>query len=208
MILESLTVGPLAANCYLLGCPQTRQGLVIDPGGDADEILQAVERLELQIIHIANTHGHVDHVAANQAVRAATGACLWIHEADRQMIEHPAPMWAAMVGGVPPSSPDRCYDEGDLLQVGSLQVRVLHTPGHSPGCVCLSVGEELFTGDTLFAGGVGRTDLPGGSWEQLARSLRRLTDEFPPQTRVHPGHGSSTTVGAELRTNPWLAELP
>jgi len=207
MILESLPVGPLQANCYLVGCPEARRGLVIDPGGDADEILAAVERLELDVTHIIDTHGHPDHVAANAAVREATGAALYIHPADRAMIESPDPMLAAMVGGMGALSPDGTCDEGDVLQVGSLAVRVVHTPGHSPGGVCLSVGDDLFTGDTLFAGGIGRTDLPGGSWPELERSLRRLLDEFPPHTRVHPGHGPSSTMAEEARSNPWLAEL-
>lgn len=207
MILETLVVGPLQSNCHLIGCAETRQGMVIDPGGDAEDILAAIERLELCVTHIANTHGHVDHVVANDAIRRATGAELYIHEADRHMIERPSPMWAAMVGGVFPSAPDCTYDEGDVLQVGSLAVRVVHTPGHSPGCVCLSMGEDLFTGDTLFAGGVGRTDLPGGSWEQLERSLRRLMAEFGPDTRIHPGHGPSSTMADEVRGNEWLAEL-
>jgi len=207
MILECLPVGPLAANCYLVACPQSLAGVVIDPGGDAPEIVAAIERLGMTAHCIFNTHGHVDHVAANAALREATGARLYIHAADREMILRPDPMWAQMVGGVQPSGPDATYDEGDVIDVGSLAFRVLHTPGHSPGSVCLSVGDELFTGDTLFAGGVGRTDLGGGSWAELERSLRRLLDEFDPATRVHPGHGPPSTMGEEARTNPWLIDL-
>ncbi|MCD6360337.1 MAG: MBL fold metallo-hydrolase [Armatimonadetes bacterium] len=207
MILDTLPAGPLQANCYLVGCPESLEGFVIDPGGEADRILDAIARLELKITHIFNTHGHVDHVAADDAVRRATGAALYIHAADRAMIESPDPMWASMVGGVTPCAPDHTFDEGDTFEIGSLRVRILHTPGHSPGCVCLSVGEELFTGDTLFAGGIGRTDLPGGSRPVLERSLRRLMDDFGPDTRVRPGHGPSSTMGEEVRSNPWLVEL-
>ncbi|HUS80289.1 MAG TPA: MBL fold metallo-hydrolase [Armatimonadota bacterium] len=207
MILECLQVGPLEANCYLVACPESLEGVVIDPGGDAPQILAAIERLRMTVRCIFNTHGHVDHVAANAEVREATGARLYIHERDRAMIERPDPMWSQMVGGVAASAPGATYDEGDAIQVGSLAFRVLHTPGHSLGGVCLSVGDELFTGDTLFAGGVGRTDLPGGSSLALERSLRRLLDEFNPATRVHPGHGPSSTIGEQARTNPWLIDL-
>ncbi len=203
--LETLVVGPLQANCYLVGCPETREGFIIDPGGDASMILEAVERMELQARLILNTHGHVDHTAANAEVREATGAELYIHEADRAMIERPDAEWAALVGGAPACAPDATYAEGDVLQVGSLEVRVLHTPGHSAGSVCLSLGDLLFTGDTLFAGGIGRTDLPGGSMRELQGSLHRLLAEFASDTRIFPGHGPASTLSHEARTNPWLA---
>ena len=202
---ETLVVGPLQANCYLVGCPETGRAAVIDPGGDAPMILDAVERLGLGVELILNTHGHVDHTAANAEVRKATGAKLYIHDADRPMIERPDPEWAALVGGVQSCAADGTYGEGDVLEVGSLALRVLHTPGHSPGSVCLALDDLIFTGDTLFAGGVGRTDLPGGSWSQLEQSLRRLLEEFEPDTRVLPGHGPASTLAREARTNPWLA---
>ena len=203
--LEALAVGPLQANCYLVGCPETGEGFIIDPGGDAPLILDAVERIEMEPRFILNTHGHVDHTAANRAVREATGAKLCIHEADRPMIERPDPEWAALVGGAPTCAPDATYAGGDILRVGSLEVEVMHTPGHSAGSVCLSVGDLLFTGDTLFAGGIGRTDLPGGSMRELEGSLRRLLAEFAPQTRILPGHGPPSTLAHEARSNPWLA---
>ena len=205
MKLETVVVGPLQANCYLVGCAGTGQGVVIDPGGDASLILAVAERLGLDLRFILNTHGHVDHTAANQAVRAATGARLYIHEADRRMVERPDAEWAAMVGGAPAGAPDATYAEGDTLQVGSLTITVVHTPGHSAGSVCLSLGEVLFTGDTLFAGGVGRTDLAGGSMRRLEASLERLLREFGPATRILPGHGPASTLAHEARSNPWLA---
>ena len=207
MILETLPVGPLQANCYLVGCEETGEGFVIDPGGDADEILAAIERLELTVRCIFDTHGHPDHVAANAAVREGTRATLYIHAADRAMIESPDPMAVMITGGLDACAPDATYDEGDEIEVGGLTVRVMHTPGHTPGCVCLCVGDDVFTGDTLFAGGIGRTDLPGGSWPVLADSLRRLVDELVPATRIHPGHGPSSTMAEEARSNPWLAEI-
>ncbi|MGD9495756.1 MAG: MBL fold metallo-hydrolase [Armatimonadota bacterium] len=207
MILEELCVGPLQANCYLVGCSHSREGIVVDPGADAARIIAAIERLGLQVRYVLNTHGHVDHVAANAALRRATGARLLIHEADRELIERPHPFWAAMVGGVEPSEPDGTIDEGDELAVGQLAVRVLHTPGHTPGCVCFALEDLLLTGDTLFAGSVGRTDLPGGSAAQLRRSLLRLREQFAASTCLLPGHGPRSTMGAEASSNPFLLEL-
>ncbi|MBD3293573.1 MAG: MBL fold metallo-hydrolase [Armatimonadia bacterium] len=204
MILESLTVGALQANCYIVGCPETQKGLIIDPGGDAEAILEAVDRLGLDIEYIFDTHEHVDHIAANAAVRKATGATLVVHEAGRRDVEHPHAFWASMVGGVDPCEPDETMEEGDAFEVGTLTVDVLHTPGHSPAGVCLAVGDALFTGDTLFAGSVGRTDLPGGSMQTLEQSLRRLVERFDPETKVYPGHRGASTMGEEARSNPWL----
>ncbi len=206
MIIESLPVGPLQANCFLVGCEETGEGFVVDPGGDADEILAGIESLELTVRCIFDTHGHPDHVAANAAVREATGAGLYIHAADREMIESPDAMAVMIAGELAPCTPDSTFDEGDEIAVGSLTVRVMHTPGHTPGCVCLCVGDDVFTGDTLFAGGIGRTDLPGGSRPALSDSLRRLLEELDPATRIHPGHGLSSTMAEEARSNPWLAE--
>ena len=207
MIVETLIVGPLQANCYVIGCPRTRNAVVIDPGGDAPQILEVIGRHELKVVYLCNTHGHVDHVAANAALQRATGASLLIHAADRQMIEQPHPFWAAMVGGVEPSHADGTLNEGDELVVGDLSIRVLHTPGHSPGSVCFALDNLLLSGDTLFAGSIGRTDLPGGSMSTLQASLRRLIAEFDANTRVLPGHGPVSTIGEEMRTNPFLREL-
>ncbi len=204
MILETLTVGPLQANCYVVGCEQTKNGFVVDPGGDADRILDAIDRLELQIEYIFNTHEHVDHIAANRALKEATGATLVIHEAGRDEVEQPHPFWSSMVGGVEPSQPDETMAEDDAWEVGTLTVRVVHTPGHSPGGVCLAVNGALFTGDTLFAGSIGRTDLPGGDMETLQRSLQRLVDEFDDDTKVYPGHRGPSTIGTEREENPFL----
>lgn len=207
MILESLVVGPLAANCYLLGCSRTGIGAVVDPGGDPDRILAALARLGLQVKCILNTHGHVDHMAADAAIKRATGAPVLVHEADREQVERPHPFWASMVGGVEGCEVEGTPAEGDELGVGDLTVRVLHTPGHTPGSVCLAVEDALLTGDTLFAGGIGRTDLPGGSMPTLEASLRRLMAEIAPGTRLFPGHGPSSTMAQEARANPFLQGL-
>ncbi|MEA3400795.1 MAG: MBL fold metallo-hydrolase [Armatimonadota bacterium] len=207
MILETLVVGPLEANCYLVGCDRTRRGFIVDPGAEAQRILEAVERLELKVEYLFNTHGHVDHIAANAALQEATGAPIAVHEADGDLLEHPHPFWASLVGGIRPSSPDVLMADGDSFQVGDLTVRVMHTPGHSPGGVCLLVEDAIFTGDTLFASSIGRTDLPGGSMETLQESLRRLREEVPPETPVLPGHRGPSTMAHEIRANPYIQQL-
>jgi len=204
MILETLAVGALQANCYIVGCPETKKGFVVDPGGNAEEILEAVERLGLEIEYIFDTHEHVDHIAANNEVRDATGATLVVHEDGREQVEHPHPFWSSMVGGCEPSTPDRAMADGDPFHVGTLTIEVLHTPGHSPGCVCLGVDGAVFTGDTLFARSVGRTDLPGGDTATLERSLKRLVEHFDDDTKVFPGHRGPSTIGDEMRKNPYL----
>ena len=207
MILDILPVGPLRANCHLIGCERTGLAMVVDPGGDTPLILDAIARLGLDVTHILNTHGHVDHVAANAEIKEATGARLLVHQADREMVAQPHPFWASMVGGVQGYEPDGTLAEGDELHIGDLTVSILHTPGHTPGCVCMAVNSMLVTGDTLFAGSIGRTDLPGGSMSTLQNSLRRLVAEVPPETRLLPGHGPSSTMRHELRANPFLLEL-
>ncbi|MFO8080542.1 MAG: MBL fold metallo-hydrolase [Armatimonadota bacterium] len=207
MILETLAVGALESNCYVVGCPETKRGFVVDPGGDAERITAAVERLGLDIEYIFNTHEHVDHIAANRAVREATGATLVVHEDGRDQLEHPHPFWASMVGGVEPSEPDLTMTDGDVFEVGTLTVEVLHTPGHSPGGVCLGVDGAVFTGDTLFARSVGRTDLPGGDTATLEDSLKRLIEHFDSETKVYPGHRGPSTIGEETRKNPYLQGL-
>ncbi len=207
MTLRTLVVGPLEANCYIVGAETSREALIIDPGGDAPRILAALEDADLDIRYIFNTHGHVDHVAANAEVKEATGAELIIHEADREMIEKPHSFWSSLVGGVEPSSPDLTMADGDEFTVGEMTVQVIHTPGHSPGCVCLRIGDAIFTGDTLFASSIGRTDLPGGSMAQLQQSLRRLRDEVPAEAAVYPGHRGPSTMATELRENPYMQQL-
>ncbi len=204
MNLTVLPVGPLEANCYLLSDGGTGAGFVIDPGGDAEAILEACQAQSLRPEIILLTHGHMDHMAAAAALQAATGARVMIHEADRDAVEHPHPFWAQMVGGAPAVKVDECLQDGQALTLGSLTLRVLHTPGHSPGSICLLTDGVIFTGDTLFAGGVGRTDLPGGSTPVLEQSLQLILASSPPQTIVYPGHGPASTLAEELAENPWL----
>ena len=198
------------ANCYLI---QTETGYILIDTGIKNRRKQLEDAItdagckpgDLKLIII--THGHVDHVAANAEIQRATGGKLLIHEADRELIERPHAFWSAMVGGVEPSRPDGTLAEGDELHVGDLTVRVLHTPGHTPGGVCLAVENLLLTGDTLFAGSIGRTDLPGGDMARLMQSIRAQLWNLPAATVVAPGHGPLSTIGAEKRQNPFLREL-
>jgi hydroxyacylglutathione hydrolase len=206
VIIETLPVGLLQANCYLVGCQETLQGAVIDPGGDPQVILAAAQRRDLSITHVLNTHGHFDHIDANARIVEATGARLAIHPLDRPLLE--ASGGAALFGlrGHHSPAPNQELHEGDEIEVGQLRFQVLHTPGHTPGHVSFYEAAHgvLFDGDVLFRRGVGRADLPGGNWEQLLHSIRQILFALPDETVVYSGHGPPTTIGEEKRLNPWL----
>ena len=204
MTVRCMQVGPLAANCYLVSCDNTRRGFILDPGGDAPVILEAIREAGVEVDCIINTHCHPDHSAANCPVREGTGARVLIHPADRGPVEQPPLEWL-LVGMRPDPCPvDGVLEEKDVLEVGDLRVTILHMPGHSPGGIALCVGNAVFTGDTLFAGGIGRTDLPGGDHATLMASLERLVTELPPETVVYPGHGPASTIEGERNSNDWL----
>lgn len=206
MIIERLVVGMLQCNCYLAGCEDTKVGIVIDPGGDAPAVLDRIEQLGLNIKYILNTHGHIDHIAANRPVKEATGAQIAIHRDDAQWLITDQGDYARMLGVLSPGPPaDVLLDEGDQVEFGNESLQVIHTPGHSLGGISL-VGDGLvFCGDTLFAMGVGRVDLPGGSWETLMHSIKTRLFSMPDDTTVYTGHGSPTTVGREKGFNPWYS---
>ncbi len=206
MITKCLTVGPLETNCYVVGCEATGRGFVVDAADEPERIVSAAEELEMEIEAIFQTHGHPDHTAALCELIAATGAEVYLHPAEVEMLNAYAETLAEMFGNICWPLLHRTYEDGEVVTVGRLAVRVLHTPGHTPGSVCLLVEETLFSGDTLFAGGVGRCDLPGGDELALEQSLMRLAG-LPDTTRVLAGHGPATTIGAEKRDNPWLSTL-
>jgi len=207
MILESLEVGPVLTNCYLVGCPETKEGLLIDPGGDAERILKKVRRSGLAVRQVVNTHGHGDHIAANAAVKRALGCRILVHEADADTITSREASLLEWVSGAEVSPPaDRRLVEGDTVGVGTLSFRVLHLPGHTPGGLGLLGEGVLFTGDTLFAGSVGRTDLPGGSDEALRETLAKKIAPLDDGLALYPGHGASTTLAREKERNPFLRE--
>jgi len=206
MILRTIPVGITMTNCYLVGCEETREGVVIDPGGHPDRILRAIEESGLTVRYVLNTHCHFDHMGANADVVESTGALLAVHPAELPLLQAKggADWFGVPVRESPP--PNVELHEGDVLEVGTLRLQVLETPGHSPGGVTFYVEEEgvAFDGDVLFAMGVGRTDLPGGDWETLIRSIRQVLFALPDETIVYPGHGPHTTIGREKRLNPWV----
>ena len=206
MIIATLPVGLIQTNCYIAGCPETKAGAVIDPGGNPERILAEVERLGLSIKYVLNTHAHFDHTDANGAIVRATGATLALHPLELPLLK--ASGGAALFGlqADPSPLPELELRDGDELEVGTLRFQVLHTPGHTPGHVCFYEQAEgvLFDGDVLFQRSIGRTDLPGGNYRQMMDSIQRVLFALPEETVVYSGHGPATTIGDEKRLNPWL----
>ena len=208
MILKELVVGMFASNCFIVGSEVTREGIIIDPGADAANILKAIDDLGLSIVLIVATHNHIDHVGALRQVKESTGADYAVHESD---VEGMAPavfgrMLGVVMGGSfkSPPKPERLLRDGDVVEVGDLKFSVLHTPGHTPGGISLLGDGIVFAGDTLFNFGIGRTDMHGGDYATLMHSIVTRLMALPDDTIVYPGHGPSTTIGAERKRNPFL----
>lgn len=207
MIFETLVVGPLGVNCFILGCAESKEGIVVDPGADAEKVLAAVQRLGLTVKYVINTHGHFDHVGGNRRLVEKTGAKLLIHEADVYFLSR-AEASAAAYGLTTENSPkpDELLQDGMTVQFGTQSLKVLHTPGHTPGGCCLYLEGEgkVITGDTLFEESVGRTDFPGSSHADLMDSIKNKLMVLPETTQAYPGHGPATTIGHEKKHNPYL----
>ena len=204
MILKKLVLGQLATNCYIVGCESTREGMIVDPADEAGQILKFVKELGLEIKVIVLTHGHPDHIAALKEVKEATGAEIAIHDDDAEFLQHQYLGFAFGLSYQAPPPPDRLLQEDDSITIGELHFRVIHTPGHSPGSLCLLGHGALFSGDTLFNYGIGRYDLPGGDYRQLMDSLQTRLMALPDETMVYPGHGPDTTIGFERQGNSFL----
>ncbi len=208
MIVKTLVVGPFASNCFIVGSETTGEGLIIDPGADAPNILNTVRGLRLSIVLIVATHNHIDHVGALRSVKDATGAKYAVHEADSR--EAMPMMFGRMMGLMlgsslrAPPKPDRLLKDGDIIEIGDLKFEVLYTPGHTPGGISLLCDGVVFSGDTLFNFGIGRTDLAGGDYGKLMDSIMAKLMVLPDSTIVYPGHGPETTIGAERKGNPFL----
>ncbi|MGH2807663.1 MAG: MBL fold metallo-hydrolase [Actinomycetota bacterium] len=201
-------VGPLACNCYVVGDTETKEAIVIDPGGDPELIEADIAAAGLTITAVIATHAHFDHVLAADAIRAKTGAPFYLHQADKPVLE-----WLQASGQMflgielpPPPDVDTTPDEGDRLIAGGVELEVIHTPGHSPGSISLVHADALFAGDTLFAGSVGRTDLPGGDTQTLVDAVRNKLFRFDETLPVYPGHGPATTIAEERRSNPFVGD--
>jgi glyoxylase-like metal-dependent hydrolase (beta-lactamase superfamily II) len=209
LILECLVVPPFESNCWILGCSETEEAVVIDPG-DAAGILQTLKTHQFTVKYLIHTHGHIDHVSATAAIQRQTGAPVLLHEADQILLDN-LTLQGTMFGLTAPPAPtvDRHICEGDRIDWGRYTLSVTETPGHSPGGVCLNLeGEKvLFAGDTLFQDSIGRTDLWGGDYEQLLDSIREKLWQLDDDTIVCPGHGPRTTIGREKRENPFLQGL-
>ncbi|MBZ5540545.1 MAG: MBL fold metallo-hydrolase [Acidobacteriia bacterium] len=217
MIHEVLPVGWLQCNCSIIGDPVTREALVLDPGDEVEKVLEILQCHKLRVKAIVSTHAHIDHVGGLKKLHEVTGAPVMMHRDDLELY-HAMDMQAAWIGVRPPelSEVHQLLKEGDALRWGPFEAQVLHTPGHTQGSVCLYVPRgagkaplrvpHLFAGDTLFAGSIGRTDLWGGSFEAIMRSLRGKLLALPEETLVYPGHGMATSIGAERESNPFLQE--
>lgn len=207
MILKGMALGPIQANCYIIGCEETLTAAVIDPGGEPERILAALAESKLTLKYIINTHGHFDHVGANHRLKEVTGAQLMIHALDAPLLDQlasSARMFGLSAENSPP--PDRTVDDGDDVTFGNIVLRVIHTPGHSPGGISLLTDNSVFVGDTLFAGSVGRTDLPGGDPSTLKASIQQKLFTLSDDVTVYPGHMGQTSIGKERRTNPFVGE--
>jgi len=208
MVIRQLTVGTMSVCCYIVSCPKTLKAAIIDPGGDEERILAEVKKAGLEVMYIILTHGHPDHVCGNRRLKEATGATIIMHSADAAFFSQSEIVSYFSMLGLEPSPPaDRTVEDGDIIEIGEEKLKVLHTPGHTPGGICLLCGSDLITGDTLFVGGVGRTDFPGGSHQDLMDSIKTKLLVLPDDTVVWPGHGyggKQSTIGEERQTNPYF----
>lgn len=208
MIFDSIEVAPLGVNCFVLGCEETHQGVVVDPGGDPEQIIAMVNKHALKICYVLNTHGHFDHIGANKAMVDRFHAPLLIHASDSDMLQrvHEVSQRYGIPGGENSPAADHFLEDNQEIVFGRCRLTVLHTPGHTQGGCCFYLESEkrVITGDTLFADSIGRTDLPGGSHEQLLASIRSKLFALPDDVTVYPGHGPATTIGYEKQNNPYF----
>lgn len=205
MFLDTVVVGLLQENSYVLACEETKEAVIIDPGAEAERIYRVITFQKLTLKYVLNTHGHIDHVGGVAEIIAKTGVPFGLHAADAYLLEglERDPLQAYLQIAIPPK-PDHWLQDGERIPVGKLELQVLHTPGHTPGSVCFLAGNTLFSGDTLFAHSIGRSDLPGGNHAQLLASIRTKLLPLDDGVRVYAGHGNATTIGSERQFNPFL----
>ncbi|MDD5454535.1 MAG: MBL fold metallo-hydrolase [Candidatus Ratteibacteria bacterium] len=210
MILEKLVVGPVEANCYIVGCAQTKEGLIIDPGADGEKILKNAKKNQLNIKYIINTHAHIDHIGANKYLKELLNAKICMHEEDVKFLKDPS---LNLSDFAPPGSQDEFYPfppvdialhNDSRLNIGNLEATILYTPGHTPGGISVVIETCVFTGDTLFSGSIGNTNFPLSDYKTLTGAIKNKLLTLPDDFIVYPGHGSPTTIGKEKRENPYL----
>jgi len=202
---ETIIVGPLETNCYLVSCPETMECAIIDPGAEPEAIFRLIAEKSLKPKVILNTHGHIDHIGANKDIKEKFDIPLYIHSEDSSMLKSVLQSEMGIFLGAKESPPaDHFFEDGEEIDIGKSSLKVIHTPGHSPGSVSFLGDGFLLSGDTLFYGGVGRTDLPGGSWQELVDSIKNKILTMPEEMIVLPGHGPHTSVGQEKRSNPFI----
>ena len=202
-----IPAGIYAANCYLVYDEDTKEGIVIDPGGDVDDIIAQIDKLYLKIKYIVLTHGHGDHIAGVEGLKSYTKADIAVHKDDKALVKDGSKNLSSMMAtGTVEFDPDILLNEDDIIKFGNLEAHVIHTPGHTPGGISLKIENALFTGDTLFAGSIGRTDFEYGSFEDIMNSIKNKLLEFPEETRVYPGHGPATTLKMEKQSNPFIRQ--
>ncbi len=210
MILEQLLVGAIETNCYIVGCEQTLEGLIIDPGADAEKILKIVKEKNLNIKYIINTHAHIDHIGANKYLKETLNSKICMHEEDIKFLKDPNLNLSAFVPQdlqgdcLPFPHPDIALNKDSQLKIGNLKALILHTAGHTPGSISIVIDKCVFTGDALFSGSIGRTDFPLADETTLINGIKNKLFKLPEKFRVYPGHGASSTIGKEKRENPYL----
>ncbi len=208
VIIHKITAGPFQENGYIVHNDGSSNCIIIDPGDRAESYINEIKNNKLNPVGILNTHGHIDHVHAVQPIKNHFSIPFYIHTNEKMIIDH-YPQGCLMYGITPNEKPtvDYWLTDESSLSIGDLNIKIIHTPGHTPGGVCYQLDGEIFTGDTLFLGSIGRTDFPGGSYKTLMNSLKLLMENIPGETKVHSGHGFSTTIENEMRTNPFLIDL-
>ncbi|WP_069649401.1 MBL fold metallo-hydrolase [Caloranaerobacter ferrireducens] len=205
MIFERLPVGVYSANCYIIGCEKTGEAVVVDPGGDVDVILEKIEELGLKVKYIVLTHGHGDHIGGIIELKEKTNAKILIHADDEYMLkDSDINLSSKMSIKNVEVNPDDVLQDKDVIKIGKYDAYIIHTPGHTKGSICIKLENNILTGDTLFAGSIGRTDLPGGSHDSIIKSIKEKLLIYDDDVKIFPGHGPATTIGIEKITNPFI----
>jgi hydroxyacylglutathione hydrolase len=205
MVIKQIIAGAYAVNCYILSCKNTKKTAIIDPGGNGKQILAYIQSNQLDVSYIILTHPHGDHIGAIPQIKNQINVPILLHGDDESMLENAHINLSSMMGQSSIAlKPERLLNDGETIELGDLRLNIIHTPGHTPGGICIKVKDVLFTGDTLFANSIGRTDFPGGSYQQIIDSIKKKLLIFDDETKILPGHGPMSTIGAEKRYNPFI----